>query len=302
MFLRLPPPMLLIIATLCWAGHWVVARATISEVSPFALSFWRWCVASVVLAPFAFAALKAQRHLFLSSWKVVLALSLTGTGIYNGVGYIGIQSTAATNALLIQAMAPAFIPSVAFLILGERTRLVGIVGLAVSFFGVLIIASKLDLEALRTLNLNRGDLWVMLNVVFWALYTLALRFKPSALDSLALLFILAATGAIQSFPFYVWEVHQGAGVHWNSVAIGGILFLGCIPSVFAYLAWNRAVAVIGPAGASPYLYLTPVFGISGAWLLLGERLQDYHVVGIAFILSGVWLASKKRLQQDSKTI
>lgn len=284
----------MISAALCWGGHWVVARSVHLEVSPFAMAFWRWVVAAAILGVLALPHLAQDWPALRRQWRPMLLLAFAGTGFYNALGYIGIQDTTATNALLIQSMTPAFIPTLAFLILRQRTGLLGIAGLLVSCAGMVAIASKLDLDALLGLQLNRGDLWLVGNVIMWALYTVCLRWKPAGLSAYTFLFALSTLGFLQLVPFYAWEVASGGGMTWTAKPILGVLYLGIFPAVLSYLMWNRAVAEIGAARASPYLYLITVFGITMSSLILDERLYGFHAVGIGLILAGVWLASRQR--------
>ncbi len=282
------------LTALFWGGHWVVARAVYTEATPFALSFWRWLTAALVLAPFALKPFIADWPKVRAQWKWIVLLSLCGTGLYNGIGYIGIQYTTATNALLIQSVTPAMIPILAFLILRERIGPAAIAGVATSFAGVLAIASRLDLDALLGLKLNPGDLWLLLNVSMWALYTVWLKWKPQGLHPFSFLFAIMLSGVVQVIPFYAWELANGGGVRLSTGAVLGILYLGIFPATINYLMWNKAVAEIGAARAGPYLYLVPVFGITMAYLFLGERLHLYHLVGVVLIFAGIWLASKDK--------
>ena len=287
-------PILLVLTALFWGGHWVVARAIIPESTPFALSFWRWAAAAAVFAPFALPHVIRDAAKLRAQWKPILLLSLTSSGVYNGIGYIGVQHTTATNALLIQSVTPALIPILSFVLLRVRIGPAAIAGVAVSTAGVLAIASKLDLHAILALQLNPGDLWLLANVLMWAVYTVCLRWKPVGLHPFSFLFAIVAVGVLQVVPFYAWEVASGGGVRFSLPAVLAILYLGIFPAVLNYLMWNRAVGEVGAARAGTFLYLVPVFGIAMAVFFLDERLTLYHVVGIALIFSGVWLASKDR--------
>jgi len=54
------------------------------------------------------------------------------------------------------------------------------------------------------------------------------------------------------------------------------------------------VAMIGPAKAGVYLHLIPLLAAGMAIVFLGERLHLYHAAGLAFIVAGVWLATRGR--------
>ncbi len=291
---HISPRILLVLCALFWGGHWVVARAVYTESTPFALSFWRWLTAAAVLAPFAWKPFVADWDKVRAQWRPIALLSLAGTGLYNGIGYVGIQYTTATNALVIQSVTPAIIPVLAFAILRERIGPAAIAGVTLSCAGILAIACKLDFQALLALRLNLGDLWLLLNVSLWALYTVCLRWKPQGLHPFTFLFAIMVIGVVQLLPFYAYELATGGGVRFSTTAVLGILYLGIFPATLNYLLWNKAVGEIGAARAGPFLYLVPVFGIAMAWLFLGERLYLYHLVGVVLIFAGIWLASKDK--------
>lgn len=289
----LSAPLLLALSALFWGGHWVVARAIHTEATPFALSFWRWLTAAAILAPFAWRPVIADAAKLRLQWRPLLLLGFAGTGFYNAIGYCGIQYTAATNALLIQSVTPALIPLLAFILLRERIGRVALLGVALSCAGVLSIASQLDLQALLALELNRGDVWLLVNVSMWALYTVCLRWKPNDLHPFSFLFVLTLLGVAQLLPLYAFELATGGGLRASAPVALGVLYLGLFPSVLCYLMWNRAVAQIGAARAGPYLYLVPLFGVVMAFVFLGERMHLHHLVGLALIVAGVALAARK---------
>ena len=272
----------------------MVARYITPEATPISLSLWRWLTATLMLAPFAWRPMLEDAPKLRAQWRSLLLLGLTGTGVYNAIGYSGIQYTTATNALLIQSVTPALIPLFAFLLVRERIGIAAIAGVTVSCAGVLAIASKLDLQALLALELNRGDLWLLLNVALWALYTVCLRWKPVGLHPSSFVLVLMLIGVVQLLPLYAWDLATGGGIRASPASLLGVLYLGLFPSVLCYLMWNRAVAEIGPARAGTYLYLVPVFGITLAMLFLGERLHLYHLIGMTLIVGGIWLASKAK--------
>lgn len=287
-------PFLLVLTALFWGGHWVVARAVIPQSTPFSLSFWRWACAVAILAPFAWPHVVRDAARLRAQWKSIALLSLTGTGIYNGIGYVGVQDTTATNALLIQSVTPALIPLLGFFLLHERIGPAAIAGVAISCAGILAIASKLDLQAILALQFNRGDLWLLANVCMWATYTVCLRWKPVGLHPFSFLFALMAIGVLQLAPFFAWEMATGGGLKAGPASVAAVLYLGIFPAVLNYLMWNRAVGEVGAARAGPYLYLVPVFGTAMAITFLNESLHLYHLVGVVLIFGGIGLASRDK--------
>ena len=284
---RVSPHVLLALTSFFWAGHWIVARAVHPHVSPVSLAFWRWAAAIAFLAPLALPLLLREWPAVRAAWRPILFFGTCGTVLYNAVGYVGIKQTTATNAVLFQSVTPALIPLLAFLIFRDRIHVRTILGLALSFLGVLAIVLRLEPRALLTLGANPGDLWLLANVALWALYTACLRWKPRDLNPLAFMLAVMLAGMLTGLPAYLIDYAAGGRFEptWGSVL--GTAYLGLFPSVICYVMWNRGVAEVGPARAGVYLHLIPLLGALMAVVLLGEQLHLYHLVGIALILLGI---------------
>ena len=133
---------------------------------------------------------------------------------------------------------------------------------------------------------------IVLSMAMWSVYTICLRWRPTGLDMLSFLFVLAVVGDAFVLPLYVAEALFGRPVVWTANALVALLAVALFSSVLAYIFWNRGVEQVGPNVAGLFVHLMPVFGVLLAWLFLGERLAFYHVTGIALILSGIGITSR----------
>ena len=100
---RASPYLLLVLTTLFWAGNFNVGRAISGEVPPLGLSFWRWIVAFAILLPFAYRPMKEQWSVLKQNVGLVLLLSVLGVAMFNSFVYLGLQTTTATNGVLMQS-------------------------------------------------------------------------------------------------------------------------------------------------------------------------------------------------------
>jgi drug/metabolite transporter (DMT)-like permease len=151
---------------------------------------------------------------------------------------------------------------------------------------------KADLEVLRTLALNIGDVWMLIACVFYAGYTLGLRRRPPV-SGLVFFTALAGVAFLSSLPLLAIEIAQGA-MQWPT-AKGWLilLYIGLLPSLVSQIFFIRGVELIGPARAGLFVNLVPVFGALLAVLLLGEPFALYHALGLFLVLGGIWLAERK---------
>jgi len=184
----------------------------------------------------------------------------------------------------------ALIASVLFL--GIRVVPMQILGMIVTIGGVVLISVKGDMEILRTLALNIGDVFTLIACVFYAAYTLGLRRKPPV-SGLVFFTALAVVAFVTSVPLLVMEIAQG-NVQWPTPKGWLImLYIGLLPSLLAQVFFIRGVELMGPARAGVFVNLVPVFGALLAVLLLGEPFAAYHAIGLAFVLGGIWLAERR---------
>jgi len=155
------------------------------------------------------------------------------------------------------------------------------------------VLTRGDLSVLAELTLNRGDIIVLAGMVFWAVYTVLLRMKPAELPGLALLACCGCVGVVLLAPLCVVELALLDGkVEFTRASIAAMLYVGIFPSFIGYVFWNRAVAEVGPNVAGIFIHLMPAFGSLLAWLFLGERIEAFHLVGIALILAGIWFTAR----------
>lgn len=278
------------LAPLFWSGNFVLGRALHDSIPPIALSFWRWAVALMILLPFVVPrardlALAVRRH-----WVILTLLGVLGVTNFNTFVYLGLQTTTATNAVLLVSTTPVLILILSFLLLGQAVRPLQGVGVVLSLAGVGAIVAAGDPAALADLALNAGDLWIMGAVASWALYSVCLRWRPSGMDPLLFLTATIVTGLVPLLPLYLWDLTRGNTLSLDAVTIGAVGYVALFPSVLAYIFWNRGVAELGANRTGQFLHLMPVFGTLLSLLVLGERLALYHLVGIGLIAAGIVLA------------
>ena len=225
---------------------------------------------------------------------MLAVFGVLGVANFNAFVYIGLHSTTATNAVLVNSMTPVLIVALSWLMLGRTLRIFQAVGMALSVLGVVVIVMRGDSRALIELRFNPGDFWILAAMASWALYTVCLRWRPAALHPLSFLTACVCMGLIVLGPLYVWEVDGGAWLKLSPSTVSSLLYLGIFPSVLAYIFWNRAVRQAGAGKAGQFMYLLPVFGTILSMVFLSETLHWFHLAGAGLILSGVYLSTIAR--------
>ena len=289
--------LLLALANLFWSGNWIVGRALREAFEPASLNFWRWTVATLVLAPFALPGLRGKLPVLRQHAGILFLLALSGVAVFQSLVYLGLRSTTAVNAVLLNSSLPMFMLLCSWAIERERASLRQVAGMLISLAGIGVILSRGDAQALLQLQLHSGDAWILLAMPVWGIYSVLLKRRPAALGAIEFLFVISLAGTLLLAPVAAFQT-LGAPLQLPSLPQAlGVLYMGLAASVFAFICWNRGVAVVGANAAGFTVHLLPAFGTVLAILFLGEAFAGFHAAGIATILAGVLLAtsiSKKR--------
>jgi drug/metabolite transporter (DMT)-like permease len=289
------PYLLLSVTALFWSLNWVIGKAVVGTISPLALTFIRWLIAVAAMMPFAWPLIRAHWPEVRRNWKTIAWISFWGTGLHNAFAYVGLHYTTATNGVILNSSIPVLIILTGWILYRDTITRVQALGVAVSLAGVLTVLTGGDPAVLATLTLNRGDIIVIVGMVFWAVYTVLLRTRPAQLPGLALLACCGTVGLAYLAPLAAFEMlFLGGKVDLTPASVAAMLYVGTFPSFIGYVFWNRAVAEVGSNVAGIFIHLMPAFGSLLAWMFLGERIHAFHIVGIALILAGVWLTARGR--------
>jgi len=286
----------LLVTMLCWAGNWVVGRAIREQVPPIALNFWRWAVALLIIAPFALPRLKGKGEVIRRRWPILLGLGATGIASFQVLVYLGLRSTTTVNAVLMNSAAPLFIILCAWLIDGDRASPRQLLGMAISFCGIVLIMERGDLAALGAFKFETGDLIVLAAMPVWGVYSVLLKRRPRELGGVALLFAIAFAGVLVLAPFYAAETIWFQAPTLSVASVAAVFYVAVFASLLAYVCWNHGVAAVGPSRAGFMIHLLPGLASVLAVLTLGESFHLYHVIGIGTILAGVLLATSSRIR------
>ncbi len=282
--------LLLILTTLFWAGNFVLARALHTDFDPITLAFYRWSLALLILLPFWLPRARKAWPLLRRYWFRLAILGLIGVGGFNTLLYVGLQTTTATNATLLQSTIPILILLISAVFLGEKVSARQWTGVSISLAGVLMIISQGELDRLVALAVNDGDLWVLGAVLAWASYSLLLRLKPAELEGFVFLGYSIAVAVLALAPLSVWEQGGWPLLQWNNSMLIAVGYMAICPSILSYLFWNRGVAELGAPQAGLFIHLIPLFGLLLSILFLGETVRSFHLLGITLIFLGIYLA------------
>ena len=284
----------LILATLFWSGNFIVGKAaSFYEIPPFTLNFYRWTFAWLILAPFTLKEIFQKRDYILQNIKLVLILGITSITIFNSIVYYSLNFTQVISGVLMISTIPVMIIFFSWIFKIEKTNTYQILGVIFSLFGVAIIVTKADFDLLINLDFNKGDLWMVVAMFSWAMYSALLRKKKFELSQLSLLEVIISAGLILLVPAYLIEMSLGFKLNINLPFILTLSYVVLFPGLASFICWIKGISIIGSNRSGIFLHLMPIFSTVLAILIFKEKFMNFHLFGAAFIIGGIFLSSKK---------
>ena len=170
--------LLLILTTLFWSGNFIVGKAaSIYEIPPFSLNFYRWFFACLILMPFTIKELIKKKDYIFANIGFFIILGITSITIFNSIVYYSLYYTQVISGVLMISTIPVWIIFISSLLNIEKTNVFQIFGVILSLIGVVFIISKANIEILKNLEFNRGDLTMIVAMLSWAIYSALLKKK-----------------------------------------------------------------------------------------------------------------------------
>ncbi len=288
------PYLLLVLCNLFWGFNVIAGKLAVGNIDPYSLMVLRWGGALLALLPFAITPLRRDWSTIRARWGIYLFYGAVGYATFNVLLYIAAYHTSGINMGLDQVTINIFVMAINFALFRTRVRALQLVGVALTIVGVGLTASHGDLARILALDVNFGDLLVILACIAYAVYSVALRWRPQTnwVSFLAVTFLFAALASL------VFAATTGGGLDTLARSIAGITPLGWLvaaytvafPSLISQLFYVRGVELIGANRASLFINLIPLFGAVGSVLILGESLEAFHLVAGALIVAGIVLA------------
>ncbi|MFK7993509.1 MAG: DMT family transporter [Granulosicoccus sp.] len=283
--------LMLIIAPLLWGGNAVAGRMATEDWQPFTLTCLRWFCAMLLLTPFAVRPLQRDWPVIKTHCVLLFCLGAFGMAAFNLTMYLALNFTTAINVSIEQAAMPAMIMLANFFLLSQKVRIFQILGLVLTLLGVLLTTTAGEPARFFSEGLNKGDAIMLLACVFYAAYTFGLRWKP-AIHWMSFMWVIAVSAFVMTVPFAGWELSKGQfeipSLQGQMVLIYVIIF----PTILSQLSWARGVELIGSNRAGLFINLVPIFGSIMAVLILRERFEWYHLVGLSLVLLGIGLSER----------
>ena len=286
-------------ATLFWAGNFIVGKtASINEIPPVSLNFYRWIIAWLVLLPFTYKEIIQKKNYILKNFGIFIILGMTAVSIFNSALFYSLKFTQVITGVIMISVVPVMIMFFSTFLKIEKTNIFQVFGVVLSLTGVLLIITKADFEILKNLNFNKGDLTMLIAMFSWSIYSALLKKKKYELSQITLLNVVIGFGVIILIPFYFIDLKLGNQIKLDIPFLLILTYVIFFPGLISFFFWIKGVGLIGTNRAGVYLHLMPILGAIMAMMIFKEKIMFYHFLGAIFVIAGITVSNKKIVQND----
>ncbi len=284
----------LLLTVTFWAGNFIVGKfASFYEVPPFSLNFYRWFFAWLILSPFTIPEILKNKNYIKENYKLFLVLGVTSITIFNSIVYYSLNFTQVISGVMMISKIPVMIMFISSILKIERTNIFQILGVLFSFTGVILIITKANLEILKNLDFNKGDITMVIAMFSWALYSTLLKKQTYKLSQLSLLQVIISFGLLFLIPIYFIEYQLGFRIQLEKPFVMILSYVVLFPGLASFILWIKGISLIGANRSGVFLHLMPILSAIMAMIIFDEKFMFYHVLGAMFILTGIILSNRK---------
>ena len=287
---------ILILTTIFWSGNFIVGKAaSIYQIPPFSLNFYRWFFAGLILLPFTYKEILNKKKYIIENISIFIILGITSITIFNSIVYYSLYYTQVISGILMISTIPVWIIFISTFLNIEKTNIFQIFGVVLSLIGVIFIVTKADVNLIKNLNFNKGDLSMVVAMFSWAIYSALLKRKNFKISQISLLEVVIICGLIFLIPVYLIELYLGNKIILGKPFYLTLTYVVIFPGLASFFFWIKGISIIGANRAGVFLHLMPIFGAIMAIVIFDEKFMNYHIFGALFIIVGITLSNKKKL-------
>lgn len=285
----------LLLTAIFWGVTFVAVKYVIDQTGPEVVLLMRSWVAALCFVLVLALTWQSLPTMPASVWRRLALIAFFGSVINSIAIAVGQSYLAAALASLIVTSNPIFTTIFSRILLGEPLTRRKLTGIAIAFTGFIIVLLWGGSEASFSVDNATGILILICAPLAWALYTvlskpLLAEYEPHVVAGLTT--IIGAVMLTPVFILYPNVFADAASLDWRGWLAAGTMSVLAI--FVGYTLWYRGLRRLQPSQVAVYVYLVPFFGVVSAWLLLGETITGWLLLGGATILTGVIVTNSGR--------
>jgi probable blue pigment (indigoidine) exporter len=283
---------LVVFTACCWGMTWPQSKFLLSMLPPFSMR----ASCGIAGSAFAFLVAAARRERLIpppDQWLWLVVFAMLNYGLFIVLTTQALVWLTASEAVVITYTLPIWASILAWPMLGERLTVKRILAILFGCGGVALMVG-IDFASSGVAQANWGKLpgAAMGLAAAWlfGLGTVVAKKHPLRMPPATSVAWQGSIGTIPVLVLSLWEHPVWSDVSpYGWAAVG---YISTLPLTIAYLAWFRALRLVPASTAATTVLISPMVGVIGSALLLGETLGPRQVIALAMTLTGVALAAR----------
>ena len=271
---------LLVLLAFVWGLSWPIMTIALAEFSVWTLRVSGFSISALSL----FALIRLQGR-SAAIPRGVTWLHIVAASLFNVVGFglfssFALLTATTSRVVIVNYSMPIWASLMAWLVLGERLSTRAAIGLVLCVSGLSVLVYPVATEQSAA-----GLLLALCCALSWAAGTLYMKWARMSGDLLAITAWQIALGAVVFGVGLLLFQGMPAPAAVSLKAVLAVVYNGLIGTGFAYILWFAIIERLPTATASLGSLATPVVGVSGSMLMLGERPTTADMIGFALIFA-----------------
>ncbi|MCG8579598.1 MAG: DMT family transporter [Bacteroidales bacterium] len=280
----------MVLSMICWAFSFVWIKQAFLSFNPLTIVLGR-LVISAGLLYIILKLLKQLKPMQKADFKWFVLLAFFEPFLYFMGESFGLELVSSTVGAVIVSTIPLFAPITDKLFFKSRVSWSNILGIFVSFAGVLLLIFKEDFTLTAPI---KGILLVFLAVIAALGYSVVLKKIPKGYNAVSIITYQNAIGIFFFLPLFLTYDYPNLGdIDIKTEAVVAVIFLAVFASSLAFIFFTYGMRIIGITKANVFVNMIPVFTAVIAWWVLDEVLTLQMLIGICIVISGVFVSQIK---------
>ena len=277
-----------LLTTLLFSGSFIAGKYSTFDLQPLTISLLRYIVALLFLTAIAGFYARTFEKIKLKDLPAFVILGLSGIVIYHYFFFLSLRYTSVANAAIINSLTPVVTGAAAAIFISERLTRGNYSGILIAFAGVIILLTGGKISNLTGLNLNSGDLLMLVSVISWVIYALIVKKLIKKYHGFTITYYSTIIGTVVLFLLALTEDPVDQILQISLVSVFAVVYMGIFSSGIGYLVYNYSIKEIGPTKTAGVVYsCLPVFVAILAFVFFNQPITGVMIISAILILTGL---------------
>ena len=276
-----------ILSMIFWSFSFVWIKIVYEAYGPLTTILFRLIISTSLLLVFTVLSRKLQK-IKAGDLKLFILMAFFEPFLYFMGESYGLLYVSSTVASVIVATIPLFSPIAAWYFYKEKLTRTNLYGLFITFMGVSLVVLDSSVNCTAAASGVSLEFLAVLGAIG---YASILKGISHRYNTFTIITYQNLIGAVFFLPFWLgFEMKDFTQVAFNPRAFWAIVKLAIFASTFAFILFTYSVRNMGINKSNIFINIIPVFVAVFAYIILGDELNFHQMIGIAIVISGLFLA------------